>query len=208
MKAHIPHKGAALPRKANPLPLRKTGGICGSGLELDAIFQRFPELEVTGIDLSAEMLARLAQKHGEKSLRLIQGDYFQQELGTGYDAVISFETLHHFTAARKRGLFARIRESLRPGGIYLECDYMAASPAIEDLVFAECRRRRERDGIPPEQFVHFDTPLTLEHELQTLRDGGFSTAELVGFLPQDQHTAMLRAVRQNPVDHKLGRTAE
>ena len=40
-------------------------------------------LEVTGIDLSAEMLARLAQKHGEKSLRLIQGDYFQQELGTG-----------------------------------------------------------------------------------------------------------------------------
>lgn len=83
MKAHIPHKGAALPRKANPLPLRKTGGICGSGLELDAIFQRFPELEVTGIDLSAEMLARLAQKHGEKSLRLIQGDYFQQELGTG-----------------------------------------------------------------------------------------------------------------------------
>lgn len=37
---------------------------CGSGLELDTVFQRFPSLQVTGIDLSEKMLDRLVQKHG------------------------------------------------------------------------------------------------------------------------------------------------
>lgn len=169
---------------------------CGSGLELDAIFARLPDLEVVGIDLSAAMLRRLGEKHGGRRLRLIQGDYFREDLGAErFDAAVSFESLHHFPAPRKRDLFARICRSLRPGGVYLECDYIAASPDIEDLAFAECGRRRVRDGIPPEQFVHFDTPLTLEHELQAMKEAGFSAAELVGFLDGDPNTAMIRAFR-------------
>ncbi len=170
---------------------------CGSGLELDAIFARFPDLQVTGIDLSAPMLARLEQKHPDKRLALVQGDYFALDLGEAlYDAVVSFETLHHFSASKKAGLFRQIHRCLKPGGIYLECDYIAVSQAIEDLAFAECARKRRRDGIPDGVFVHFDTPLTLEHELQALRDGGFSRVEVVGFLPEDDHTPMLRAEKQ------------
>lgn len=30
--------------------------VCGTGLELDEIFKRFPSLSVTGIDLTAKML--------------------------------------------------------------------------------------------------------------------------------------------------------
>ena len=47
---------------------------CGTGLELDSIYKKIPELQVTGIDLSAEMLAVLRQKHPHKSLTLIQED--------------------------------------------------------------------------------------------------------------------------------------
>lgn len=75
------------------------------------------------------------------------------------------------------------------------CDYIAKTQLMEELAFAECRRRRRRDGIPDDVFVHFDTPLTLEHELQTLREAGFRSVELVGFLPGDDHTPMLRAIR-------------
>ena len=133
----------------------------------------------------------------DKRLALVQGDYFALDLGEAlYDAVVSFETLHHFSASKKAGLFRQIHRCLKPGGIYLECDYIAVSQAIEDLAFAECARRRRRDGIPDGVFVHFDTPLTLEHELQALRDGGFSRVEVVGFLPEDDHTPMLRAVKQ------------
>lgn len=169
---------------------------CGTGLELDHIFERFPALSVTGIDLSREMLAKLVQKHGTRDLTVIRDDYFLYDFGENrYDTVIAFETLHHFTAEKKAGLFAKICRALKPGGVFLECDYIATSQEIEDLVFGECRRRRERDGIEGDVFVHFDTPLTLEHEMQAMRSAGFRSVELVGFLPEDDHTAMIRAIK-------------
>lgn len=169
---------------------------CGSGLELDRIFERFPQLRVTGVDLSGEMLARLREKHGARALTLLQADYFSCALPENhFDAAVSFETLHHFAAQKKARLFNRLCRSLKPGGVYLECDYMAKTPEIEALVFAECERRRRRDGIAPESFVHFDTPLTLEHEMQAMREGGFGQVELVGYLPGDDHTPMIRAVK-------------
>ncbi len=169
---------------------------CGTGLELDCIYRRFPEMEVTGIDLAANMLAVLQKKHGDKRPILRCEDYFTAELGEGlYDAAVSFETLHHFPAEQKRSLFQKICRSLKPGGVYLECDYIATSQAIEELTFAECARRRLRDHIPAGQFVHFDTPLTLAHEVEAMEGAGFARVEVVGFLPEDDHTVMLRAIR-------------
>ena len=169
---------------------------CGSGLELDPIFRRFPNLRVTGVDLSEEMLALLKRKHPQRTLTLVQADYFCHDFGEGrFDSAVSFETLHHFTSEKKISLFSRLCRSLKPGGVYLECDYIARTQAIEDLVFAECARRRRRDGIPGDVFVHFDTPLTLEHEMDAMKQAGFSRVELVGFLPEDDHTPMIRAVK-------------
>lgn len=169
---------------------------CGTGLELDTIFARFPELNVTGIDLSAEMLAELKRKHSERFLTLVQADYFSHDLGENrFDAAVSVESLHHFTAREKTGLFSKINRCLKPGGVYLECDYIAVTQAIEDLTFSECRRRRLRDQIPADAYVHFDTPLTLEHEMTALKAAGFKTVELIGYLPNDDHTPMIKAVK-------------
>ena len=169
---------------------------CGTGLELDAIFARFPSMEVTGVDLSEKMLEQLRRKHGDKDLTLLCEDYFRCEMEAGrFDAVISFETLHHFTQKEKTALFEKVYRWLKPGGCYLECDYISTSREMETLAFEECRRRRIRDGIPDGVFVHFDTPLTLEHECQALLDAGFPAVEVVGFLPGDDHTPMIRAVK-------------
>lgn len=169
---------------------------CGSGLELDCIFQRFPALQVTGVDLSKEMLAKLSAKYENHSLQLIQADYFTYPFGEKcYDAAVSFETLHHFTMEKKQRLFAKLYRCLKPGGIYLECDYIARTQEIEDLLFAECDRRRKRDGILPETFVHFDTPLTLSHEMQAMREAGFTTVESIGYLDGDDQTVLIRAVK-------------
>lgn len=169
---------------------------CGTGLELDCILNRFPDLKVVGVDLSQGMLDKLRAKHNDKNLSLVCEDYFKYDMGKErFDAVISFETLHHFTFEKKAELFKKVFDCLKPGGVYLECDYIATSQAIEDLAFSECRRRRLRDGIRDDIFVHFDTPLTLEHELEAIKSAGFSAVELVGFLPGDDHTAMIRAVK-------------
>lgn len=152
---------------------------CGTGLELDRIFERFPALRVTGIDLSETMTAELLKKHGGRDVEIILDDYFLHDLGENrFDAAVSVESLHHFTAEKKAGLFAKICRALKPNGVYIECDYIASTPEIEELAFSECMRRRKRDNIPDGVFIHFDTPLTLEHELGAMLAGGFASAEL------------------------------
>lgn len=165
----------------------------GSGLELDCIFKRFPELDVTAVDLSGKMLEKLSKKHGSKHISLIRANYFEHDLGKNkFDCVIAFQTLHHFSFEKKKALFEKIRRALTPNGVYIECDYVAVSEEIERLTFSECERRRKRDGIPPDVFVHFDTPLTLEHELSAMREGGL-LIKSADFLPNDDHTAIILA---------------
>lgn len=151
---------------------------CGTGLELDRVFARWPGLCVTGIDLCAAMLEKLRAKHAGRGLTLLCADYLTAELGEArFGAALSVQSLHHFTPAQKSALYRRVYRALRPGGVFLEVDYIACCEEEETLLQKECARRRARDGIPAERFVHFDTPLTLPHELALLRQAGFAACE-------------------------------
>ena len=75
---------------------------CGTGLELTYYFDRCREGSITGIDLAPGMLQALREKFPGKKLNLIQGSYFAVPLGEeAFDAAVSVESLHHFTAAEK-----------------------------------------------------------------------------------------------------------
>ena len=153
---------------------------CGTGLELDRIFARWPELAVTGVDLCAAMLEKLRAKHAGRRLELRCADYLAMDLGAEqYGAVVSVDSLHHFTPEQKLELYKKIHAALRPGGFFLEADYIACCEEEETLLRAESARRRARANIPADVFIHFDTPLTLEHELALLRAAGFSCCEAV-----------------------------
>ncbi len=79
---------------------------CGTGLELDQIWQRKSDMDVTGVDLCQNMLDQLLKKHADKRLTTVCQDYFRYDLGNEkWDAVISFESLHHFLPARKKKLY-------------------------------------------------------------------------------------------------------
>lgn len=167
---------------------------CGTGLELDEIFRLHPDIRVTGIDLAPGMLARLREKHPERKLTLTVGDYLTVPLAScAFDVAVAFETLHHFPPETKLGLFRRIFAALRPGGMLLEGDYIAESDEMETYLFQELARRRVRQHVPEGTFVHFDTPLTLAHELSLLSQAGF-TAEVLGYRGED-NTPMIRAIK-------------
>ena len=167
---------------------------CGTGLELDEIFRLHPDIRVTGIDLAPGMLARLREKHPERKLTLTVGDYLTVPLAPcAFDVAVAFETLHHFPPETKLGLFRRIFAALRPGGMLLDGDYIAESDEMETYLFQELARRRARQHVPEGTFVHFDTPLTLAHELSLLSQAGF-TAEVLGYRGED-NTPMIRAIK-------------
>ena len=148
---------------------------CGTGLELDEIWKMYPDLSVTGIDLSKDMLAYLKNKHPDKDLTVICADYFQHDLGKEvWDAAVSFESLHHFLIPEKTGLYRKLYESLKPGGIFLLGDYIACCQEEEEVLMEVWAHKRKRDHIPEDQFIHFDIPLTLEHEIGCLQEAGFT----------------------------------
>lgn len=153
---------------------------CGTGLELEAIFKRFPDISVTGIDLTKAMLDKLEEKYRGKNITLIQGDYFRTDLGQNrFDTAISFQTMHHFSHEMKIGLYRKICDSLKSGGVYIECDYMVETQAEEEYWYAENVRIRREQNILENGFYHYDTPCTIENQIKMFKAAGFLNAEKV-----------------------------
>lgn len=153
---------------------------CGTGLELAGIFRRFPEISVTGIDLSKAMLEKLSEKYSDKNITLINADYFSTDLGRErFDTAISFQTMHHFSHEMKIGLYKKILNSLKSGGLYIECDYMAETQAEEDYWYSENVRIRKEMNIPENEFYHFDTPCTAPNQIKMFKAAGFASAEKI-----------------------------
>ena len=151
---------------------------CGTGLELDAILPGHPTLQITGIDLTQAMLDVLRGKHPDARLNLICGSYFEVPLGeNAFDCAVSFQTLHHFSHEVKQALYQKIHRALKPGGLYLECDYMVLEQAEEDFYFSENRRLRAQEGLTEDAFFHFDTPCTEENQIRLLKAAGFVNVE-------------------------------
>lgn len=152
---------------------------CGTGLELEEYFAVNPNARVTGIDLSASMLRKLSSKFENRSIRLICGSYFDVPLGTGeYDAVVSVESLHHFTKEQKRKLYSKLKKSLKPDGYFVLTDYFAGSDELESEYFAQLEALKKEQGITDDEFYHYDTPLTVEHEIEILKESGFTGTEI------------------------------
>lgn len=167
---------------------------CGTGLELEEIYKLLPGVRVTGIDLCPAMLEMLLEKWGSRGPELICGDYFVEELGEAvYDTAVSFQTLHHFQPEKKQQIFNRIFRAVKRGGIYLEADYIACCEEEERLLRTACREKRRHWGIPEEKLIHFDIPLTLEHETQLLYRAGFDRVEALASI---EGTTVIRAEKK------------
>lgn len=173
------------PFTASLLPTEEGAAVldlgCGTGLELEFYFGINPTARITGIDLSAGMLEALRAKLSAQDITLIQGSYFETPLEAGkYNAALSVESLHHFTKEQKSGLYRRLLDALTPDGYFILTDYFAPTEADEAFHASELARLKAEQGIADGEFYHYDTPLTVEHEIQALMDGGFSKVELLG----------------------------
>ena len=154
---------------------------CGTGLELGYYFQLNPSARVTGIDLAPGMLAALKEKFHDRAITLIEGSYFDVPLDeAAYDAAVSVESRHHFTQEEKTPLYRKVHRALRPAGYLILTDYFAPSQEYEAFYRQELLRLKKEQGILDEEFYHYDTPLTVDHETQALREAGFSRVEVLG----------------------------
>ena len=153
---------------------------CGTGLELAEYYKLCPSANVTGIDLSQGMLAELKRKFADKDLKLINGSYFDVPLGENvFDAAVSVESLHHFTKLEKIPLYAKLRAALKENGYFILTDYFALSDDEERMHRQTLNALKAEQGIADNEFYHYDTPLTVQHEIEALAEAGFASVEVL-----------------------------
>ncbi len=164
---------------------------CGTGLELEEYFMLNPGAAVTGIDLSDVMLNALKAKFPEKNLTLIRASYFDVPLGNGlYDAAVSVESLHHFPAGMKASLYEKLHSALTEKGVFVLTDYFAESDEMEKEYFQNLAALKREQGLPDDVFYHYDTPLTVEHEMDVLRQAGFRDVRIMKQWGESTYTVL------------------
>ena len=184
MMTNIESSDVFYPFTADCLP--KTDGAkildlgCGTGLELEHYFILNPSAKITGIDLTESMLNALKNKFPEKDLTLICGSYFDVPFDENtFDAAVSVESLHHFTKDEKIPLYTKLCKALKDGGYFILTDYFALTDEDEQAFRNELLRLKKEQGIDDNEFYHYDTPLTVEHETEALLEAGFSSVEVL-----------------------------
>ena len=153
---------------------------CGTGLELQEYYKLNSSAKVTGIDLSQGMLTELQRKFVGKNITLILDSYFDVPLGENvFDAAVSVESLHHFTKEEKIPLYAKLHTALKENGYFILTDYFSLSDDEEKMHRQNLIALKTEQGITDDEFYHYDTPLTVKHEIEALLEAGFSNVEVL-----------------------------
>jgi tRNA (cmo5U34)-methyltransferase len=153
---------------------------CGTGLELKYYFARNPRASVVGIDLARGMLEKLESDLAEYDVTTICASYFDHPFGEEcFDGVVSVESLHHFTAEEKLPLYRKVHSALKSGCSFILTDYFSTTDKEEKKHRSDLLELKKKEEIDDGEFYHFDTPLTLTHEIEVLEKSGFNKIDVL-----------------------------
>lgn len=135
----------------------------GTGLLSMFLLEKYPDAEITLIDLAGNMLdeAKLRFKGNEK-IEYIVDNYLTHDFDSKFDIVISSLSIHHLTAEEKDKLYHKYVNLLNPKGVIVNADLVLDKDAdvekfffkkTDDLIvdkvsqkeFSEANKRREYD---------------------------------------------------------------
>ena len=143
----------------------------GTGLQLIKLYKEYPNVHTTAIDISDGMLKKLEERHISDNITIVNKSFFDYDFGNNIDAVISSQALHHFESNDKLTLYKKVYECLKKDGVFVNEDYFAEDEETEKQLFEDYYNLVRGEG------KHYDTPLTIDHEIEILKEVGFSNIE-------------------------------
>lgn len=144
----------------SPAPQRICELGCGTGNLSRLIATRWPSAALTLVDVSPEMLdaCRSRFRH-ETTPQLVQADFCELRFeADSFDLILSSISIHHLNHAEKEAFFQRMRESLRPGGLFSFSDQMAGvTPFVQQQHMQQWRQWALDAGTSLEQWESWMT---------------------------------------------------
>ncbi|MEG4864569.1 MULTISPECIES: class I SAM-dependent methyltransferase [unclassified Microcoleus] len=155
----------------------------GTGILSALILQAFPQAKVLAFDMAENML-KICQTNLSafgKRLRLQQGNFAEDDFGSGYDLVVSGLAIHHLDSAGKQQLFHQLFQSMNPEGILLIRDIVTgATPKLteqyEKLWRQYMKASGEDDAAWFQNYLKEDIPSSVEEQTKWLAEAGFADA--------------------------------
>ncbi|MCI7286174.1 MAG: methyltransferase domain-containing protein [Parabacteroides sp.] len=99
---------------------------CGTGEILKRIHKRYPEVSLTGVDISEKMLEVAKVKIGNKATLLWADAEMLPFSDATFDLIVCSDSFHHYPNPQK--VLAEFRRVLKGGGNLLICDYSIGFP--------------------------------------------------------------------------------
>jgi tRNA (cmo5U34)-methyltransferase len=168
---------------ADGAPARVLDLGAGTGLLTRAVRAIHPQCEATLLDGSTAMLQRARQTLGE-SASYVVGDLGGQLPAGPWDAVISALAIHHLEDPLKRELYARVRETLAPGGVFVNAEQVKGEPPLLQDAYRRWHHRRAlelgasaRDWAQACERMRFDRLATGEENLSWMRASGLTDVD-------------------------------
>ena len=142
-----------------PGPWRLLDLGAGSGSLTRILLERFPEATVVALDLDPVLMTIGRNTLGDGGGRLSwsQTDLrapdwpaqLQRDTDLPFDAVVSLATLHHFSARELAAIYRGLAGLVRPGGLVLNAEGLAAGPPGSRLA-RQLDELRRRSSPPPD----------------------------------------------------------
>lgn len=143
----------------------------GTGLQLIKLYKVFPNVKTIAIDISDGMLKKLQERNISDNITIVNESFFNYDFGSDIDAVISTQALHHFEPSDKLVLYKKVFNCLKDAGVFIIEDVFAIDDDMEKKGFEDYK------NLVKGKDKHYDTPLTIEHEIEILKNAGFNNIE-------------------------------
>ncbi|HWI21510.1 MAG TPA: class I SAM-dependent methyltransferase [Baekduia sp.] len=138
----------------------------GTGLLSAHVADAYPVARFVLQDGSPAMLDQARDLLGARIEESVVSDFADPLPHGEFDAVISSLAIHHVSDALKRDLYQRILAVLRPGGVFVNAEHIAAPTTEMDIEFlAWHEREAKRRGATDQHWR--DALGRFEHDLRT-----------------------------------------
>jgi tRNA (cmo5U34)-methyltransferase len=173
------YQSFSLPVVESLQPVRALDIGCGSGLELEAFFQKVPNAQVDCVDLSAKLMGQLLDKYAGFAITPHLASYLTYPYPRHlYRYIMASSTLHHLIDTEKRRLFSKLREALVPDGCLIVGDYYVSSDDAADRL-AQYHQLISTGIDLSDGKYHFDIPTSVEREKELLLEAGFTSVQTI-----------------------------
>jgi tRNA (cmo5U34)-methyltransferase len=159
----------------------------GTGLFSSFILDKYPNAQLTLIDLSEGML-EIAKARFQQypNVTYVVADYTKYEYNQRFDLVISSLSIHHLIDEEKRELYEKVYSVMNNNSLFINADQILGRTVYLDSLYkSEWKNKVENSGLNPDEIssayerTKLDRMTTLDKQLHWLKEIGFVDVDCV-----------------------------